>query len=281
MRLLMLCWLAILALAGSPAHAALPARPDGPILDAAQVIPDDQEAALSQRLIAYNKQTGRALMVVTVSSLDGQGIERYAQDLGRAWDVGGKESQEGVIFLIAPSERKIRIHPAVGVQGTLTDAFLGRTIREIIAPRFKAGDMVGGINAGVDTLIAQMDRDPVDAKAVAEAAAAAESQRQSSRSSSSGGTESAVFWFCLIVFLVLMVFRSNGRGRRGRRYRSDDGIDPGIILWGLSEIMHHSRNSGHWSGGSDWGGGGGGGSDWGGFGGGGGGFDGGGASGDW
>lgn len=269
MRLLMLCWLAVLTLVGTPALAALPARPDGPILDAAGIIPDDQEPALAQKLIAYDKATGRAIAVVTVPSLDGRAIESYAQDLARAWDLGGKESQEAVLFLIAPTERKIRIHTAVGAQGRVTDAFAGRTIREEISPRFKAGDMVGGINAGVDAVIAQMNRDPTDAQAVAEAAAAAEAQR-SSASQGSDGSGSAIFWVMVFIFFMLMFGRRRGLGSRS-------GIDPGIVLWGISEAMRNSgSSSSSWSSGDS-----GGGSDWGGFGGGGGGFDGGGASGDW
>lgn len=276
MRLLMLCWLAILALAGSPALAAMPARPDGPVLDAAAIIPDDQESAIAQKLIAYNKATGRALVVATVPSLDGQVVERYAQDLAQAWGIGGKESQEGILFLIAPAERKIRIHTAVGAQGRITDAFAGRTIREQVSPRFKADDIGGGINAGVDALIAQMNRDPVDAKAVAEAAAAAEATRQSGAGQGGDSVGSVVFWLFLIVFFMLAF------GRRGRRFGRRSGIDPGIVLWGISEAMHNSRGNSGWGGGSGWSSGdSGGGSDWGGFGGGGGGFDGGGASGDW
>lgn len=277
MRLLMLCWLAILALVGAPAHAALPARPDGPILDAAGIIPADQKAALDQKLRAYARSTGRPIVVVTVPTLDGQVIERYAQDLARAWDIGGKESQEGVLFLIAPVEHKIRIHPAVGAQGRLTDGFLGRTIREVIAPRFKAGDMGGGITAGVDAVIAQMNRDPTDAKAVAEAAAAAEAQQRAA-GQGDAGAGSVVFWIVLILFFMFVF------GRRGRRFGQRSGIDPAIVLWGISEAMLHGNRGSGWGGGiggGSSGGSGGGGSDWGGFGGGGGGFDGGGASGDW
>lgn len=267
MRVLLAWLLALLALASSPAHAAFPSRPDGPVLDQAGIVADGQEAALDAKLRTYNRDTGRAIIVATVASLDGLPVERYAQDLARAWDIGGAESQEGVLFLVAPNERKIRIHPAVGAQGRLTDGFLGRTIREVITPRFKAGDMAGGIVAGVDALTAQLDRDPVDAKAVAEAAEAAERSRGSNDDPSAGGI---IFWIVLMIVLISLF----GRGRRGMR-RS--GIDPGIVLWGISEIAHHaSRGSG--GGGFDFGGSSGG---FGGFGGGGGGFDGGGASGSW
>jgi len=266
MRLLMIWFLAILALAGSPVHAELPARPAGAVLDQAGVIPDAEETALDQKLRAYNAATGRAVIVATVSSLDELPVEDYAQKLAENWDIGGAETEMGVLLLIAPNERKVRIHNARGVQERLTDALSGRIIRDTIAPRFKAGDFGGGINAGVDAVTAQLDRDPADAKAVAEAAAAAK------RNTNGQGTNvgSAIFW----IFMILMFMLMFGRRRRGA---SRSGIDPGIVLWGISEIAHHASrgNGGGFGGGNDFGGG------FGGFGGGGGGFDGGGASGDW
>jgi uncharacterized protein len=252
------------------AHAELPPRPPGPIADVAAIIPDGEEAALDAKLRAYNKATGRSIIVATVPSLDGQVVERYAQDLARAWDIGGKESQEGVLILVAPTERKIRIHAAVGAQGRLTDGYAKRIIDEAITPRFKAGDFGGGINAGVDQITAQLDRDEVDAQAVIETAEAA---KANSRSSGDGGFGNVIF-LVFLMFVLFTIFRGNRRG--GQR----SGIDPGIVLWGVSEILHHASRGG--GGGIDFGGGGGGSdSGFGGFGGGGGGFDGGGASGDW
>ena len=270
-RLFAVWCLAFLALAGTPARAELPARPDGPVLDGAAIIPDDREAALVEQLSAYNKATGRALMVVTVPSLDGEDVATYANNLGHAWGVGGKETVQGLILLVAPTERKVRIEVGYGLEEYLPDVLAGRIIREQITPAFKAGDYPGGISAGINAIMAQLNRDPAEAKAVAEAAKAAEASRSNSQS---GASEfgSAVFWIILILFFM---FAFGRRGRSGSRYRRHGGIDPGIVLWGISEAMRHSGRSG----GSDWGGSGGGGSDWGGFGGGD--FGGGGASGDW
>lgn len=269
-RLLLALIAMVLALAGTMARAELPARPTGPILDAASIIPDADEAALDRKLRDYNKRTGRAVMVVTVTSLDGEDSASYAVNLGHAWGVGGKETDQGLIFLVAPTERKVRIETGYGLEQYLPDVLASRIIRDQVTPRFKAGDMPGGINAGIDAITVQLDRDPAEAKAIAEAAKAAAVQRSTDGNSS--GIASAVFW--LIMLLVLISFFS----RRGRRGYRRSGIDPGIILWGISEAMHHGRG-----GGSDWGGfgggSGGGGSDWGGFGGGD--FGGGGASGDW
>lgn len=250
----MMCFLVFLALAGTPAHAAYPPPPDGPVLDQAGIIPDAEEAALDARLREYNARTGRAVVVATVTSLDGETIEMYSVGLFEQWGIGGKESDQGLLLLVAPTERKLRIEVGYGLHQYVTDALSGRIIRNEITPRFKQGDMAGGIAAGVNALVIQLDRTPADAKAVAEAAATA--QAQGGRGEKAG-IASVAFWIMLILFFMLMF----GRRRHGSR-RS--GIDPGIVLWGVSEILHH-MSDGRGGGGGGFGGGGGG---FGGFGGG-------------
>lgn len=261
---------------GSAAHAALPPRPEGPILDAANIIPAADEAALDAKLRAYNASTGRAVLVVTVPTLDGEDIAAYGVQLGQTWGVGGKTTDQGLILLVAPNERRMRFEVGYGLEQYLPDVLAGRIIRDVITPRFKAGDYSGGISAGIDAAITQLNRDPAEAKAVAEAAAAAEAQdRGSSGGASFGGI---IFWIVLIVVFMAMF----GGGKRGRRYRRGGGIDPGIVLWGLSEIARGVASGGDNDGGGFGGGFGGGSSGGGGFGGfGGGGFGGGGASGGW
>lgn len=258
----------LMIVTGTPAHAELPPRPDGPVLDQAAIIPDADEAALDQKLRAYNRDTGRAVIVATVSSLDGLEVEQYAQKLAETWDIGGAETEQGVLLLVAPNERKIRIHTARGVQERLPDVLAGRIIRDQMVTPFREKNFAGGINAAVDAIAAQLNRDPADAKAIAEAAAAA--QQAGGQNEASAG--SVIFWILLILFFMFVF------GRGGRRRSRRSGIDPGIVLWGISEVLHHTTRGGGsgWSssGGSDFGG-------FGGFGGGGGGFDGGGASGDW
>lgn len=274
MRLILSLVLALLALApAAPAIAAFPARPEGPVLDQAGIIPDAQEAALDVRLREYNQRTGRALTVATVSSLDGDTIEMYAVRLFEAWGIGGKETDQGLLLLVAPTERKVRIEVGYGLHGILPDVLSGRIIRNDITPKFKAGDYPGGIEAGIAAVMTQLDRTPADAKAVAEAAAAAEAA--GARNSRDGGGGSVFFWIMLIV-VFMMLF---GRGRRGRAYRRG-GVDPGIVLWGASEIARHMMDGRDGGGGGFGGGGfGGGGGGFGGFGGGG--SGGGGASGGW
>lgn len=275
MRVLVAWLLALAALLGTPALAAIPPRPAGPVLDQANIIPAADEAALDAKLRAYNQSTGRAVIVATVSSLDGEPIEMYGQQLVEAWGIGGKQTEDGVLLLVAPNERKLRIATARGVQERFTDALSGRIIRDVITPKFKANDYPGGIAAGVDAIIQQLDRDPADAKAVNEAAAAAATQTQA-QSSDQPGFGGVFFWIILIV-VFMSVF---GRGRRRGRRFGGGGLGP-IILMDAMSHMGRGGGGGGFGGGFGGGGGGGGFGGFGGFGGGGGGFNGGGASGGW
>lgn len=265
----------LLALASSAAWAQLPARPEGPVADYANVLTAGDKAMLDAKLRDYNRATGRAIIVATVPSLDGEEIEPYAQRLAESWGIGGAKSENGVLFLVAPTERKLRIHTARGVQERMTDIMSGRIIRDTVVPRFKAGDMSGGIVAGVDAIVAQLDMDPAQAKAIEEAQAAADRARRSD----GGFPIGALFWlvFVFLFFVVPMLSRGGRRRRRGRSPWGNTARD--IILWEAgSAIARGVFNSG--GGGGGWGSGGGGGG-FGGFGGGGGGFNGGGASGGW
>ena len=148
--------------------------------------------------------------------------------------------------------------------------------RETILPKFKAGDMGGGIEAGADAIIKQMSLPPEEAQKNIAAAEQAQKQRQHS----GGSPLPVIFWLMVFGFIALSHFR---RGA-GRRYRTrSGGISPWVMLWGLNALANSGRPGG-WGGGSSlgggsWGGGGGGG--FGGFSGGGGSFGGGGAGGSW
>ena len=239
----------------------------GPVVDAANVIPDDQEARIAQKLVALKAQSQHQLQVVTVASLEGYDIADYANRLFRAWQLGDKERNDGVMLLIAPNERKLRIEVGYGMEGTVTDGISFLVINKTIVPRFKAGDLPGGIEAGTDALIQQLSLPTAEAQKVAAEASA-------SRNSASGVDPGAIIW--LAIFFLFFVLPMIRRARGGRHYHSS-GLGQ-VILWSVLEGMARgSRNSGGgWSsGGGGWGGSGGG------WGGGGGSSGGGGASGSW
>ncbi len=278
MRFITLILALLAALFSLPAAAQdFPPRPDGPVLDQAYILPPDQESALDAKLRAYNAETGRSVIVATVNSLNGEEPQVYTRDLARTWGIGGEESRQGVLMVVAPNERKIWISTARGVQGTLTDISTGRIIQDVMIPAFQNDDMAGGIIAGADAIIERLNMDPAEAQAIAEAeAAAARNSRGSSGGASIGGI---IFWIVLIVFFIAIFGRNRGqRSSRHRRGVVGDvaGTVGEVVLWGvINGLFDGDGDGGGWGGGSSGGGG------FGGFGGGGGGFNGGGAGGSW
>lgn len=262
-----------LAFLASPAAAQTFPELTGRVVDQANLLSPSQEVDLASKSQALEAQSGRQFVVATVGSLEGRNIEDYGYRLGRHWKIGDEKRDDGVILLVAPKERKVRIETGYGARVFLTDAVSSQIVRDAILPRFKAGDMAGGIVAGADKILETM-RLPADQ--AARNAAQAEARQEQRQESRGGG-----FPFVMLPLLFFFLMLAAGRRRAGRRYRSrrgSSGISPWVILWGLNEISRSSRGGGGWGGGGFGGGGFGGG---GGFSGGGGSFGGGGASGGW
>lgn len=242
----------------------------GRVVDAADLLSPEQEAQLTQLAEGIEKTSSRQFVVATVPDLQGYPIEDFGYRLGRAWKIGQGGANNGIILLVAPQERKVRIEVGYGLEPIMTDALSSLIINDTILPKFKAGDMPGGIIAGADAIAEQMKL-PLEA---AEARGASLVTTKPKPSKDVGIPFVVIFWIIVVAFIVLSRLR---RGAGGKRYRR--GHAP-VILWGpgLGGGSGSSWGSG-WSsgGGSSWGGGGGGG----GFSGGGGSFGGGGASGGW
>ncbi|MEO6359355.1 MAG: TPM domain-containing protein [Sphingomicrobium sp.] len=273
----MTMWLVFWLLFAAPATAQTFPPLTGRVVDQAGLLRPEQVVDLTSKSQALEAQTGRQFVVATVKSLEGRTIEDYGYRLGRTWAIGDKKKDDGVILLVAPNEKKVRIETGYGARVFLTDAISSVIIRDTIVPRFKAGDMGGGVIAGADQIVKTMQLSQADAARFDQQAKAAQQQRQGHRGDKGGG-----FPFTLIAFLFFFVLLPMMKRAGGHRYRArrggDGGISPWVVLWGLNALGNASRSSGSgWGGGGgDWGGGGGGG-----FGGGGGSFGGGGASGGW
>lgn len=256
--------LLILGLTAAPALAA-PTFPSltGRVVDDANILPTQVESDLTGKLARLEDSTGRQLVVVTVPSLQNYPIEDFGYQLGRAWGIGEAKADNGVLFLVAPNEHKVRIEVGYGLEPVLTDALSNVILQTDVLPRFKAGDMPGGVVAGTDALIQQLALPDDQARAKVAAA----------KSPSARHDRAGPIPFFLIIIILFFVF--GGLGRRRRRGGGGmGGILPGLIIG--SALSNASRRSG-WGGGSGGGGFGGGG----GFSGGGGSFGGGGSSGSW
>lgn len=285
--------LAFLLLVGAPAAAQDFPALSGRVVDQAELLDPGQEQALSVKLEALEAATSRQLVIVTVPDIGDTTIEDYGYRLGRHWGIGQSEANNGALLIVAMQQRKVRIEVGYGLEGILTDALSSQIIRNDIVPRFQAGDFAGGIEAGADAIIAQLQAPPE----AAELAALAAQQAAASDGRRRGGVPGVlIFWFVVVaVSGVAIAASALGGGMHyrpgvsvwgpGTRYRHREGAqDIGWLLLGMAlSQLDHRRHSGgggsSWGGG--WGGGGGGLSGGGGFSGGGGSFGGGGASGGW
>lgn len=227
----------------------------GRVVDNAQLLSPESEAKLTAELAGLEQKTGRQLVVATLPDLQGYEIEDYGYQLLRTWGIGRKAEDDGVILIVAPNQRKVRIEVGYGLEPVLTDALSSLIIQRAILPAFKEGRFEQGVVQGAQAVAAQLGLPEDEAKArVAQAAA----QREAA--SSGGGSAIPVIFVILVVFWILSgVMRAFGGRQRGSRG-----------LWWLLPLLLSSggRHGGGWSGG-------------GGFSGGGGSGGGGGASGDW
>jgi uncharacterized protein len=221
----------------------------GRVVDEAQLLSATQRSDIEAKLAALEAKTTDQFVVVTLNSLQGTDIADYGYQLGRHWGIGQKDKDNGVLLIVAPNERAVRIEVGYGLEGDLTDAVAHLIIENAILPRFRANDMPGGIERGVDDVVQVLSGD-------AEAFKVRAAQRP-------GDFAWVSFLHALFVaFIVFMILTSFFR-------RPKWWLGP----WGGSGSGSSGRSGSGWSSGS--------GSSSGGFSGGGGSFGGGGSSGRW
>jgi len=121
--------------------------------DFAAVIDAATETRLTALLEHVERKSSAEIAVVTVSSLDGQDIASYAVRLFEQWGIGKKGKDNGVLFLVAPRERKMRIEVGYGLEGALPDGLCGAISDQYIIPHFKSGDFNGGIWNGTAAIV--------------------------------------------------------------------------------------------------------------------------------
>ncbi len=259
----------ILALCALSVPAAAQNFPEltGRVVDQANLLDPAQEAAIAAKLESLEVNSNRQMVVATTPDLQGYDIADYGYQLGRTWGIGQDgdgeaEKDNGIILLVAPNERKVRIEVGYGLEGVMTDALSGIIIQNEILPRFRDGNMAGGIEAGVDRIVTHLALPEEEARAIASQAFVQQRERASD---GEGGL--ILFWIIVGIVIIVMSISSS---RGGRRYRG--GAGP-VVIWGGG-----SGSSGWGSSGGGFSSGGFGG---GGFSGGGGSFGGGGASGGW
>ncbi len=279
--------LAILFLLFASQAAAAPSFPEltGRVVDNAGLLNPASEGMLVHFLAQHEANTTNQVVVVTLGSLQGYDIADYGYQLGRHWKIGQKDKDNGVLLIIAPNERKVRIEVGYGLEGTLTDKLSHDIIQEVILPRFKEGDYTAGILQGTQAILSVLEGSYSIPKPA---------QKKESSSSNFAG----FFMFALFIVGLLSHVFEGVSSRLRVVFGSVTAVIAGIIAWAFTHeiivalftavfvfLMTFFRTptggySGGGSSGGSWGSGGGsfgGGS----FGGGGGSFGGGGASGSW
>jgi uncharacterized protein len=129
----------------------------GRVTDDAQILSAEKRQLITQALKAHEDKTGNQIAVLTVPTLAGEGIEEYALAVFNEWKLGQKGKDNGVLIVVVPNDRRMRIEVGYGLEGTLTDGTAGSIIRSVMTPHFKQGDYNTGIEEGVKAVIAILE----------------------------------------------------------------------------------------------------------------------------
>jgi uncharacterized protein len=258
----------LLFVLGALLQISIPANADpkfppltGRVVDDAHLLNPADKASIEADLKALEEKSSDQLVVYTTNSLQGYPIEDFGYQLGRAWGIGQKGTNNGALLIVAPKERKVRIEVGRGLEPQLTDLLTKLIVENTILPAFKRGEFSAGIKAGVRDI-----RDAMlgDAEAVKQRVAARPAIAR--KSPAAGWVIPLIFIAGIFLFVFWAQSRQTGQPLSGGRYRRAGYGGPVFFPGG-------------WGGGGGRNGGGGDGGGW--SGGGGGDFGGGGASGDW
>jgi uncharacterized protein len=254
--------LALLFAAALPALALdIPPAPTRWFTDTAGVVPPTDGDLLNAKLQQFEQSSGAQFIIYVFPALGGESLEDFTIRCVERWKVGQKKYDNGLVLFVFVQEKKIRVEVGYGLEGTITDAYSSRVIRDYLAPAFQQGQYGRGLNAGADAIIAKIRGGEAPVPPLQP------SGSQSQQSDDDGTSVQAVIFILFMVFFIVVPMLARGRRRGG-------GGCNGCLLPFL--LSGGGRTFG--GGGGGFGGFGGGG---GGFSGGGGGFGGGGASGGW
>ncbi|MDB4901261.1 MAG: hypothetical protein JWQ63_542 [Mucilaginibacter sp.] len=250
--LLLICFIAF--------SQQLPPKSNTLVTDYTNTLSAGDKQQLENKLVAFDDSTSTQIAVVIIKSVGEYDINEYGTNLGRAWGIGQKGKNNGILILVAIADRKVSIQTGYGAEGAVPDVITHEIIQNDITPHFKRGDYYGGLNAATDDLIKYMKGEY-------------KAPKRSAQSENDNGAGIFILIFIVVIILII-IFR--GRGGGGQIIGGRGGASP--FWWFLGGAML-GRGSGGWGGfsGGDRGGDSGGG--FGGFGGGD--FGGGGSSGSW
>jgi len=232
----------------------VPPRPTQWVTDGAGLLGGTAVDLLNRKLEQFEKDSGAQFIIYTLPSIENEVIEDFTIRSVESWKVGQAKYDNGLVIFVFAKEQKVRVEVGYGLEGTITDAFSSRVIREYMGPHFQKGDYAAGLGSAADAIIARIKKTepPVPP---------AQRGGQAAASEGSGIVPALVVLF-VVFFVLLPMFRRRGGGGGG-----------GCLLPILAGLSGTTFRGGGFGGGFGGGGGG--------FSGGGGSFGGGGATGGW
>lgn len=165
----------------------------GYVNDYADLISSPVESTITQKLEALDKSDSTQIFFLTIPSLEGMDIESYSMKVAETWKPGQSEFDNGILFTVSMSDRKMRIEVGYGLEGVVTDLLSGRIIDHIAAPSFKEGDYDKGFNEVADALISVVKGEYENNRALSGSTPAA------------SGDEGIIFILMMIVYLLTKV----------------------------------------------------------------------------
>lgn len=185
-------FLLTLFLAAAAAQGVLPVPElTARVIDQTDTLDPIQRKGLEEKLANFEQQKGTQIVVLLVPTTQPEDIASYANRVGNAWKIGRKEVGDGILVVVAKNDRRVRIEVAKTLEGAVPDLAASRIIDDAITPRFRQGDFAGGLQAGVDQLIARINGEPLPAP----------QRKEQQRRGGNGGFD----WFNLAIFLFFAI----------------------------------------------------------------------------
>lgn len=208
--------LALLAVlcAASSTFAALevPPAPTQWFTDRAGLVGGTEADLLNRKLSDFEQETGAQFIIYVFPSLEGESMEDFTIRAVERWKVGQKKYDNGLVLFVFVQEKKTRIEVGYGLEGTITDAFSSRVMRDEMAPRFAQGDYGGGLNAAANALMAQIRKGEAPVEPLQRRTGGGGQQPAQGEGL---GILPAIIVLFVVFFFILPMLRGGRRGRGG------------------------------------------------------------------
>lgn len=168
-----LLWILMLACVAPVVHAEVAVPPlQARVTDLTATLSTEQKSALERRLAQFEQRKGSQIAILMVPSTQPEPIEAYSMRVAEAWKIGrGRTSaaagavaiDDGLLIVVAQSDRRMRIEVGYGLEGAIPDAVAKGIVSDLMAPRFRDRDFAGGLNAALDALMARIEGESLPA----------------------------------------------------------------------------------------------------------------------